>query len=422
MKHYLMRAGISPDDTFSIPEIIARRMLGGNNGNLLYAYSVYRWLKTEDAVIDVDHYDPERGLYTQKDIDYINEHYDAYILPLADAFRKDRRLDRLAAFVEKLRIKTVIIGVGMRAPLDYDGVSPLPYEGSVKRLVSAVLDRSEAVGVRGEDTKALLVRIGFPADRIFVTGCPSLYTFADIPEQKPVPLAKNSRLLLSDVIAAEETTHDFINALASMYPGSYFLPQEVKELAMMYYGTPYGRKGDAVYPVSLADPLYVRDRVRYFTSVPEWLAFAEGAQLSIGPRFHGNVAPVLAGVPAVIIVRDTRMKELTEYHGLAHLSEQELAGCRTPEEVIERCDFSVFARKQAENLERYKSFWRRNELSSLYLAGDGNGRETVCTGRDNGFKLYSRCTPAEKAKRLEEKAAGYAALGRYLLLRKTPRE
>ena len=421
MKHYLMRAGISPEEKLSVPEICARKMLGGNNGNLLYAYSVYRWLKTDDTVIDVDYYNPERGLYTAKDIEYINSHYDAYILPLADAFRQDRRLDRLAAFVGQLKIKTVIIGVGMRAPLDYDGVSALPYEDSVKRLVSAVLDRSGAVGVRGEDTKAMLVRIGFPADRIFVTGCPSLYMFAARAKQKEVSADRQNKVILSDTLSAQQSTHDFIRGMSLMFENSFFLPQEMKELQMMYWGTPYFKDRTVNYPSDLNDPLYVSDRVRYYVSVPEWLSFVSDAAFSIGPRFHGNVAPLVTGVPSVVIVKDTRMKELSQYHGIAHLTEAELAECRTIEEVIEKCDLSVFPKKQQENLERYLSFLKYNELEHIYQNGTGEAGlpSSDCTGEENRFKLYSRCSPYEKAKRQEEKLEGYYSLGSYLLSRKT---
>src|SRR5699024_11966880 len=66
-------------------EMILNNLIGGNVGNLIYAYSIYRNLMTEDVEIIPDKYkiDPNQA-------DYINENYDAYIIPLADRSEERR--------------------------------------------------------------------------------------------------------------------------------------------------------------------------------------------------------------------------------------------------------------------------------------------------------------------------------------------
>lgn len=96
MKNILIRAGMSPLDTFDASHILLNNSIGGNVGNLVYQYSVFRTLMTEGTTITPDYYnyEPERA-------DEINEKYDAYIIPLADAFRKE--------FVPSLRKYTKLI-------------------------------------------------------------------------------------------------------------------------------------------------------------------------------------------------------------------------------------------------------------------------------------------------------------------------
>ena len=53
----LIRAGLSPLDHSSISDIIRNNMIGGNVGNLVCAYSLFRMLMTDpDTVLVPDYY------------------------------------------------------------------------------------------------------------------------------------------------------------------------------------------------------------------------------------------------------------------------------------------------------------------------------------------------------------------------------
>lgn len=149
-KRFLMRGGMSPLDNMSPETVIKNNSIGGNSGNLLYAYGVYRTLLTEDTVIDMDYYSVERG-YTDAEIAEINEKYDAYICPLADAFRDKFRekLLKYAEFFNKLTIPCYVIGVGLRAPYEPKIGSPRIFDAEVRQFVKAVLEKSSVIGVRG---------------------------------------------------------------------------------------------------------------------------------------------------------------------------------------------------------------------------------------------------------------------------------
>lgn len=109
MKHYMMRAGKSPLDNFTAYETLMRDTIGGNSGNMLFADSCFRALYVkEKTIVDVNYYK-----YDKKKADEINEKYDAYIIPLANAFRPGfKEFDRLIEFIRCLKIPCIVVGVG----------------------------------------------------------------------------------------------------------------------------------------------------------------------------------------------------------------------------------------------------------------------------------------------------------------------
>lgn len=69
---------------------------GGNSGNMLFVYSMFRALLTEDTKIDVNYYNLDEST-----IDKVNEEYDAFVIPLANAFRSDfAEMPKLISFVK----------------------------------------------------------------------------------------------------------------------------------------------------------------------------------------------------------------------------------------------------------------------------------------------------------------------------------
>ena len=84
MKNIYIRSGMSPLDSFTPAEILLKNSIGTNVGNLLYVYGILRTITKEDTTITSNYYAAR-----MEDADYINENYDCFIIPLADAFRSD---------------------------------------------------------------------------------------------------------------------------------------------------------------------------------------------------------------------------------------------------------------------------------------------------------------------------------------------
>lgn len=385
MKKYLMRGGISPIEAMAPEMVIEKNAIGSNSGNLLYAFGVYRTLMTEDVVIDMDYYGVEMN-YTDKDIARINEEYDAYICPLADAFRDAfaGKLLKYADFFSKLKIPCYVIGLGVRTPYEPTIMNRQPFDNEAKRFVKAILDHSSMLGLRGEITGTYLKRLGFTEGRDFqVIGCPSMYMYGRELPQRPLKLDANGLVPHDATISFNMSSITPDNLLAFMmnqidrFPDHYCIEQNEAELRMLYYGVNYVSdkvKPDTLLPLNVFHPLLQEDRYRVFINVPTWLNFLRGSDLCVGSKLHGNVAGVLAGCPTLFFPLDGRMRELVQVHDFPSIPYTDVPADAKLEEMIARVDMQSHVKKHAQNFDRFVDFLDKNGIDHIY-AKDRNRKD-----------------------------------------------
>lgn len=380
-KKILMRTGLSPFENLSEKAISDENLFGNNVGNLLYAFSLFRWLMTdEDTIVVPDRYRPERGECSEEEIDRINQEYSCYIMPMADTFRIsfEKRLREYTRFIEKLKIPVVLVGVGISCALEEGAVPSCVPEEVVHGFMKAVLERSALVGLRGEFTVSLLAKMGYQEGKhITAIGCPSMYTYGDtIGKQEalhePV-LSSEKTLLLSNSIFASDQIHRFIRRMAGEYPNHLYIPQRIEEMRMFYNGKdmdlkilPKDRKE---YPVSLSDPIFSSGRACFPMNIQGWLKAARGAGMAVGPRLHGSVAAMLSGVPALMIQKDWRTKEVGQYHHFAMVDPSVLTDETRLPELMAGQDFHGPEKVQKENAAHYLGFLKANEVPTIYENG-----------------------------------------------------
>ena len=390
MKNILIRSGISPLDTFDAAYMIDKNSIGGNVGNLIYAYSVYRTLMKEDTNIVPDYYstDPNRA-------DEINEKYDAYVIPLADAFRPNfiPLLRRYTKLIKKLKIPVFVIGVGLRAPFEPKLNEGFPFDKDVKAFVSAVLEKSNMIGLRGEITSEYLTRLGFRegVDHT-VIGCPSMYTFGRELKIRDTNITKDSMICVNSSMTSPENVLNFISRSMEEYPNYYFIPQWLKEMILVYAGSPSVPGNAENYPAKMSHPAYMNNRVRFFLNAPTWIDFMKQADLSFGARLHGNVTATIAGTPSIIIPKDARMRELAEYHNLTRVWWNDITDETKLEDLIESVDFKAPEKVQAKNFDNFISFLDKNKIPHNYQDGI-SPTKTPLDERLSEVKLKPPITP-----------------------------
>lgn len=368
MKNIFIRAGLSPLDNCDASTMLKKNLIGTNVGNLVYAYSIYRTLMTDESVNIVPNYYKVEPSWA----DRMNEQYDCFVIPLADAFRPDfmPELQRMTELIKKLKIPCIVVGVGLRAPFEPGKDIKYPFDDKVKEFMKAVLDKSAIVGLRGEITSQYLSGLGFKegVDHT-VIGCPSMYLNGpDINIRKTV-LTKESRVSINSSVLSPENVHQFLDRSARAIPDHYFLPQRIQEMRLLYTGIPYVHEYSSLYPSRLSHPVYKENRVKFFLSAKTWFDFLKTVDLSFGGRLHGNIAGIVSGTPSILIPHDARMRELVNYHQLPHIWAKDVHEDTDIFHLFERMDFDKTARAQAGNFIRYKEFLDKNGLEHIFKDG-----------------------------------------------------
>ena len=409
MKKILMRAGMSPLDNLDAVQVLTRNTIGNNIGNMLFPYSIMRTLMKEDTQIDT--IIPEN--VPKKDIGMINETYDCFVLPFANAFRVSfiSNLRKTTKLIEQLTIPCIVVGVGMQQKLGGAKENP-QLDEAVTDFMRAVLKKSSMVGVRGEETGKYLKRLGFTPEKDYtVIGCPSMYLYGkNLPKVRLTDLTPQSALSFNSKISLPQKFHDFIYRETQTYKHYHYVPQVIEEIYRMYAGMPYPegfvKEPPRYFPMKSSNEIYRKKKGVSFINVPSWMEYLKGKDLSVGSRIHGNIAAILAGTPSFVIVSDKRILELVEYHHIPHITMDQLTPKTTVDRLYQKADYGQLYRGHEQRFKHYLDFLQENGLETIYNE-DGDARvvpfdEKIASIQFHG-PLYSisSLNPHMQAKRME---------------------
>ncbi|MDO5323839.1 MAG: polysaccharide pyruvyl transferase family protein [Clostridia bacterium] len=204
-----------------------KNRINNNIGNLLFYSSVARAVMTGD--VKLEHFFREDVERLIGSMDAVNADYDGVVIPLANAFRSDYApiLRLLTRFVCATKLPCWVIGVGMQARSEDELRAGFAFDGDVREFVTAVLEKSALLGVRGEYTAEYLRSLGFVEEKHFsVIGCPSAYLYGDV---LPQPRRKEPEELRSVAVNAAPGLPDAVNDLLRRSMADFgeicFIPQ-----------------------------------------------------------------------------------------------------------------------------------------------------------------------------------------------------
>ncbi len=365
MKKILVRGGMSPFESFPAEKIIVKNSIGTNLGNFLYLFGSLRYLVDEDTIVTPTYY---KYNYTDKEIEKINQEYDLFLIPLADAFRTQfvSELRGLTRIVERLNIPCVVTGVGLRAPYDTALDASYPFDEDVKAFVKAVLNKSTKLGLRGEITGAYLKRLGFREEEDFTPiGCPSLYLNGPKLEIRQTHIGPDSFVCYNTTDTTPGNVFEFVERSIAEFSDTHFMPQRRAELRLLYTGAPIVSNANPLYPRSIMHKAYNGSQSRFFLNAPTWIEYMKKADFSFGSRLHGNIASMLAGTPSILIVKDARTRELSDYHDMTRVAADTITEKTTIWELIEKADFHQAERRHYANYTHFMDFLEDNNLSPI---------------------------------------------------------
>ncbi|MGW4502253.1 polysaccharide pyruvyl transferase family protein [Micromonospora sp. NPDC004336] len=367
----LMRAKKGPFDVYSPEESHEANWIGENNGNLVFSHAAHKLLQTATAEIT-----PTEFKVNPRDADMINERYDVYVVPLANAFRRSyaHRIELMTKLVERLKIPVVVLGVGVQTDVNGDREYLRPIDDVVTRFVKAVLDRSHSIGVRGEITEGYLRTLGFSA--VDVIGCPSMFLHGDSLRvaKRKAALAPEDRVAL--------TVSPYVKSMAKIiarhherYPNLRYLPQDLKTLGTLLYGdAPEDRGKSSAIPIHTSHPLFTEDKVRMFVDPWTWMDYLSRFDFAFGTRIHGTITALVAGTPGYLFAHDSRTLELARYFDIPHRVMKEVPADVDAAQLYAEADYTALVEGHKARYETMLAFLARHDLGNAFADGDSAAR------------------------------------------------
>lgn len=382
MKRILVR---SPKDPFHViaPEqalaLYPKGVFGRNVGNMIFTESMHRLISVPDAEVVSDSFLSERLADSREHAALINERFDQFVIPLANAFRSSfhRNLSQLTQLIEHLEIPVVVAGVGVAGGVgSLDNPfpdNPAAVTATIKRFLTAVLDRSSTIGVRGETTREYLAGLGFGDEHVEVVGCPSLFRRGQElrVDKKVEHLGEDSHFTMN--LSPYVALMDEVSIRhAARYPHMTYVPQGHDSLEMMLWGVDRNPPKRPDLPAHPTHPLYRSNRMRFFVDPVTWTDYLSTQEFSFGTRIHGNIAAINAQTPAHVIAHDARTLELARYHDIPHTLVPDLPAQVDAADLYERTDYTAFNAGHPARFTKFVRFLETNGVEHVYEEGKSN--------------------------------------------------
>lgn len=346
-------------------------MFATNSGNLIFSDAAHKILETPRSQV------VSNGITTQvADADRINSEYDVFVIPLANAFRPsfERQLERLTQLISKLKIPVVVPGVGAQTGVNYSADRLKPMQSTVYAFVSAVLDHSASIGVRGEFTERYLRDMGFRD--VDVIGCPSMFL-----NGSRLTIREDGRALGPESRVAVNGSHDavrkhklgqIIDRTHARYPHLRFIGQNLSDARQLHWrDLSHPNAAVTGIPTHPDHPMFEEGKVRVYIDPVTWMDDLRGFDFSFGSRIHGNIAALLAGTPATVLCGDSRTLELCRYFDIPHRMLSKVPADLDPADLHASADFGPLMRGHQERFDRFMNFLDKNGLENTFTHGDG---------------------------------------------------
>ncbi len=365
MTRILLRAKKSPFEVLSPAETLMRNTVGTNSGNLVFIESAYKLLSTRGTEIDV-----QRRLPDPQDADRINDRYDAYVIPLANAFRPEfeHHLSKMVRLIQGLRIPVVVLGIGIQSDTRLSREALAPIEATVRSFVDAVLERSPSIGVRGEFTHSYLESLGYRD--VDVIGCPSMFRYGpQMDVQKRVPELDERTALAVNATPSVAVMGELLRSHQRRYANLTYIAQDLDSLALLALGERPAADRTAEATMPGAPELLRANRMRYFVDPSPWIASLRDVSFAFGTRIHGNIAALLAGTPAYVLAHDSRSLELARYFAIPHRLTDAVSATTDAAELYAEADYSQLNREHPARFARLADFLNRQGLEHIFSDG-----------------------------------------------------
>jgi hypothetical protein len=291
------------------------RLHGGNTGNLAFVNAIDLHLGRKATVVSWG--TPAAQLKAIADM---------IVIACANQLGPHVDLGRNAAVLEAAGLPVVAIGLGAQAnSQSQDAQIPEGTQRWLRVLSDHAPSKAPNIGVRGAYTLAQLERLGLDRQAV-VIGCPSNFTnlesdfVADIIARSERPVRRVASAAgqphWPQLAAIERSILDLVDET----DGSCIIQHNK---LMVHLGQAEFNKIDeknyaflkAYFRPKLSDEEFAywcRRNMLCFGNAEAWMKWLQRHDFVVGPRFHGIMLAIQAGVPAGCVAHDSRTLELCQ--------------------------------------------------------------------------------------------------------------
>lgn len=344
---------------------------GGNAGNKLFLNATKNYLEDVDLENTIYYSINKNNFFIcNKSIDEINASYKAIVLPQANIFSDSKRermyLIGFTEAIKKLTIPVYVTGVGAQAK-DYGDIYKLYY--SIRSIAiefcNAVYRTGGEFSLRGYFTKELFNMLGF--GNAVVTGCPSLFQVGrDFQIEETKVAQKDLKPVINGY--SKFLYNNFIYSAFKKYNAVYI---DQGEFIQLLYDIEFAkyikktrknvRKLINNYTIRGLN-LVLDDKIKLFYDIPIWRNYilSNNFNFSIGQRIHGNLISIINGIPSVVVVHDSRTRELAEFFEIPHITN--INKYKDIYEIYQDMDYKRFNKNFAKKYDIFNKFMLEHGL------------------------------------------------------------
>jgi hypothetical protein len=354
---------ISLEKVSNLYGLEALKASGNNFGNMLFTNAAY------EQITNAEHIG-----FSWQNIELIRDKYSSLFIPASNWISANSDWGDLAELIEKTDLPCTIVGLGsqLNGLEDVDKVS-----SGTRRLLKVVSERCESLGVRGEFTADVVRACGI--SNVEVVGCPSIFTFGEVPKLRDVVPNRIERIGVGPTRFVFEKAKDgeTLDKQRQLYQfaireaSSIYYQSEQYEIGVLARGEDNADQAKVAleyYGISSKAELekILLEKGKYHTSLSNWIDDVKKDDLYIGTRIHGAIAATLAGTPPILITHDNRTRELAEYMGVPSmpLKDFDIGMLFDIPELLGKVDYSKYALRSEANLKQLKDFYRRNSVTN----------------------------------------------------------
>lgn len=338
-----------------------------NTGNLLIGYGV-------NSIAPTNKYFNMWTNLGEDTVSYIRNNYDCILLGAANFINPAWNFDIVTANLKKLNMPIVVFGLGAQAP--DSNVENLVLTESNINFANTLSYYCKSIGVRGAYTAEILNSIGVKNTTII--GCPSYYLCnnANFRIEKKVV---DNILDLNVAVNYTNLTKPFeqsILKLAHKYNTDIIGQMEYVEDIWSKNIDPKSCHKDlytsSIFKESLFKKVlntdidsiksFLKDHFYQFYNPAKWITHMKSYDFVFGSRIHGAISAVQAGVPALLVVHDSRTKELADFLNIPYITPKDITDPLYLSHLYDRTDYSQFNAKYHEKFINFQQFLKINNL------------------------------------------------------------